>query len=384
MALHKIAVFDYKIRATNPIGGCHLRMLRDLSGKFSFTVFAVEFDNPCPERIEWVRIPAPTRPLALLFLVYHVLAPICYLLHCWRRGVRFDLLQGVESNLSFGTVSYSQFCHRAYLRNHWNATRASGVRGYLRWLDHWLHAVVEPWIYRRVAKIVVPSQGLAAELVQEYPFALGKVVVVPNPVDIARMARPENFERERFRAGVGAAAYDTLLVFAALGHFERKGLPMVLEAMTRHGEELKLVVVGGEPALVSSYRARAASLGLGNRVHFAGMQTDLRPFLWAADAFVFPSAYETFSLVAVEAAAAGTPVILTRFHGMGDFIQNGENGILTERSVDAIAAALAGFAAMTPQRRLAMGRQAQTDVDRFRTENFSREWHRFYGAYALG
>src|SRR5262245_66221895 len=115
----RIAVFDYRIVPTNPIGGCHLRMLAGLSREHEFTVFAVEFENPDPARIRWVRVPAIKRPMALLYLSFHVLAPLCYLLERIRRGARYDLKQMVESHLSFGDVSYSQFCHRAYLKEQW-------------------------------------------------------------------------------------------------------------------------------------------------------------------------------------------------------------------------------------------------------------------------
>ncbi|WP_211322024.1 hypothetical protein, partial [Brockia lithotrophica] len=113
----RIAIFDYKIIPTNPIGSCHLRMLARLCEEHEFTVFAVEFENPCPERIRFVRIPVPTRPLALLFMTYHLVAPLAYLWYRLRIGARFDLVQIVESNLFFGDVSYAHFCHRAYLRD---------------------------------------------------------------------------------------------------------------------------------------------------------------------------------------------------------------------------------------------------------------------------
>ena len=74
----RIAIFDYKITRNNPTGSCHLAMLRALAAEHDFTVFAVEFENPCPEKIRFVRVPSPTRPLALLFLVYHFMAPLCY------------------------------------------------------------------------------------------------------------------------------------------------------------------------------------------------------------------------------------------------------------------------------------------------------------------
>ncbi len=95
----RIAVFDFKITHNNPIGSCHLAMLRALAAEHEFTVFAVEFDNPCPEKIRFMRVPAPKRPLALLFVVYHFMAPLCYLLYRIRGGPRFDLVQALESNL---------------------------------------------------------------------------------------------------------------------------------------------------------------------------------------------------------------------------------------------------------------------------------------------
>ena len=71
----RIALFDYKIIPTNPIGSCHRRMLMGLSREHEFVVFAVQFDNPDPDRIRFVRVPVPTRPLALLFIAFHLLAP---------------------------------------------------------------------------------------------------------------------------------------------------------------------------------------------------------------------------------------------------------------------------------------------------------------------
>src|SRR3954468_19743547 len=108
----RIAVVDYMVTETSPIGGCHLRMIRGLYQEHDFTVFAVKFDNPAPDRIKWVRVPAPTRPLAALFVMFHILVPL--LLWIERlRGARFDLVQVVESNALGGSVSYAQFCHRA-------------------------------------------------------------------------------------------------------------------------------------------------------------------------------------------------------------------------------------------------------------------------------
>ena len=238
-------MFDYRVVRTNPVGGCHLRLLRALASEHQFTVFSVEFDNPDPERIEWVRIPAPMRPLALLFVVFHLLAPIYYAFYRLRTGKRFDLVQMVESNLSFGDVSYAHFCHTAYLKDHWKESQASGLRGIFRRLDHGLHAAMERFALRHARKIVVPSSGLAKELARAFPFTAQKIEVISNAVDVQELERPLSFDRNSFRSGRGFGTKDAVFLFAALGQFERKGLPLLLDALKEiHSEYTKLMVLG--------------------------------------------------------------------------------------------------------------------------------------------
>ena len=147
----------------------------------------------------------PQRPLALLFVCFHVVAPLCYLLHRLRHRARFDLVQMVESNLCFGDISYAHFCHRAYYEDHRHKTGGSGLLYRLRVLDHLLHAWMEPWVFRTVKMIVVPSEGLARELKQRYPKAADKITILSNPVDVERMRRPADFDRESFRQKHGLA-----------------------------------------------------------------------------------------------------------------------------------------------------------------------------------
>src|ERR1700722_17856366 len=89
----EIAIFDYSVRPDNAMGGCHLRMLEGLSDKYTFAVFAVEFENPAPARINFVRIPAPKRPTILLSTVFHLLAPLFYWSYRLKHRLRFDLVE---------------------------------------------------------------------------------------------------------------------------------------------------------------------------------------------------------------------------------------------------------------------------------------------------
>lgn len=379
----RIAVFDYKVVRNNPIGSCHLRMLEGLSAEHDFVVFAVEFENPNPARIRFVRIPVPTRPLALLFVAYHLLAPIRYWLFRMSGGGRFDLIQSVESNcLLRADIDYAHFCHRRFLKVHWPGLKSRGLRSVLRWWDHFLHSICEPIVYRRARRVVVPSRGLQRELVEEFPITADKLSVLANPVRIDHMRKPVDFDRSATRRRLGLADDDLVLVFTALGHFERKGLPLLLEALSElRQSNLKLLVVGGEADLVKNYQAKVDAMGLTARVVFAGMQKDVRPFLWMADAFTLPSAYEVFPLVVLEAAAAGVPIIVTPLNGVEEFCVNGVNGVVIERSAAAVRAGIERFAAMSPDARAQLGSRAQQDVLKYSVEAFHANWRNTYERY---
>jgi glycosyltransferase involved in cell wall biosynthesis len=372
----RIAIFDYRITRNNPIGSCHLAMLRALGAEHEFTVFAVEFDNPNPEKIRFIRVPSPTRPLALLFVVYHFMAPLCYCLYRLRGGAKPDLVQALESNLGFGDLLYSHFCHGMYLKHHWKKSGARGLRGAFRWLDHELHAWMERFTYPRAKYVVVPSRGLARELKEEFPYIEDKLTVLPNPISLDRLQVPPDFDRQAFRHSLGIDEQDLVGLFVALGQFERKGLPLLMQALGTPGmERFKLIVVGGESDLIARF---GANYQLGDRVKFVGMQSDVRPYLWSSDVFVFPSLYETFSLVTYEAAASGLPIVVSQLYGVEDLLVDGDNGFLIETSVAGVRTGLERILNLSPDDRYAMGQRARLAASACSEEHFVDAWRAFY------
>jgi glycosyltransferase involved in cell wall biosynthesis len=373
----RIAIFDYSVRSDSAMGGCHLRMLEGLCDLYDFTVFALDFENPRPDRIDFVRIPAPKRPTILLSIVYHLVAPILYLTYRIKHRVRFDLVERMEVYTFLGRVSYVHFCYRTYLKRHWIKSRQPGVRGLLLSLDHASRAfVLEPLLYRFARKLIVPSQGLARELEESYPFAKSKIHLLPNSANFWHLSQPPaSFDRDRLRQQYGFGAEDVVLVFIALGQFERKGLPQLLEAIKLPGKtHIKLLIVGGSSHWIHEYGRMSEQLGIGAQVAFAGMQRDVAPFLWAADIFSFPSLYETFCLVALESAAAGCAILITRLNGVEDYIRDGESGIFIERTPDSIARGIAELDAMGPTGRKRLGDAAQQAAREYTVEVFVKKW----------
>lgn len=378
----RIAIFDYRTIARNPAGSCHLALLRALAREHEFTVFSVQFENPDPQRITWVRVPVPLRPMALLFIAFHLFAPIIYLWHRLTSRKAFDLVQSVESNLGFGELIYAHFSHTTYLKA--KHAGASGTRGVLRWADHALHAMLEPLRFRSAKRLVVPSRGLEQELQSEFKLAKTKIEVIANPIAVQRFEDSKSFDRQAFRAGMNLDPSDVVCVFIALGHFERKGLPVLLEAMrSPELDAIRLIVVGGEPDLIRTYIARASRMGIDSHVRFVGFQQDARPYLWCADAFILPSSYETFSLAAYEAAAAGLPVIAPPLNGISDLLVDGQTGFLIEPTIDSISGALLRLLQTPLTERMKIGLRAQQSAAAYSTERFVESWKDLYRRWPM-
>jgi glycosyltransferase involved in cell wall biosynthesis len=143
-------------------------------------------------------------------------------------------------------------------------------------------------------------------------------------------------------------------------------------------DDLHLVVLGGGAQVIAPWRKRAEMMGLARSVTFVGVQPDPRPFYWAADGFVFPSRYEVFSMVCLEAAAAQLPLLATRINGTEEFLEDGRNGLVLLPEVDSVASSLDRFRQMSREDRERMGIEARRSVMQFSLANFESAWRSFY------
>lgn len=336
-----IAVMDLSVTKNSPAGSCVLAEVIGLADEYDITVFSDDFDNERPDRVRWVRVPLPRRPGILRYVVFHLMARFALKRHARERGQPPLLIQATQGQYVGADICYAHFCHRAYLRDRWQSQTASGWLRLLRWLGYRYNAHFEELAFRRTRLVVTPSRGLGSEIEQTYPFLQGRVHAIPNPIDVSAFARPADFDRQAQRRALALNEVHHMLCFAALGDFSRKGLALILQAMSQ--ESLKatsLIVVGGRPGEIADFQRQAATLGLAGRVAFTGFQKDVRPYFWAADLFVFPSIYETFALVVMQAMAAGMPVVTTRLHGVEEYAIDGQNALIVERDATAIAQAI--------------------------------------------
>lgn len=169
------------------------------------------------------------------------------------------------------------------------------------------------------------------------------VTVIPHGVDLERFRPPTEAERETARAKLTLDDEHRVALF--VGHELRwKGLPLLIDALVQATTVL-LLVVGGNAKTLPMMQQRAERLGVADRVLFVGVHTDIRPFLAAADMFVLPSSYESYSLVITEALASGVPVIATRVGCAPELVRNGETGYLVDADPTPLAERMEQIAA---------------------------------------
>jgi glycosyltransferase involved in cell wall biosynthesis len=385
LPLVRIALFDQVVAPENPAGSRDQRIVEQLADEHEFTLFsnAVVLEDGPRRAVAHVSVPTVRRPALASYLAYLV-GSLCAYAAARARGRRFDVKHVTNCGFPSADVYYAHFCHRAYLRDVWPLVRGTvSPRMVHAWVTHLMRTAVETRLVRRARVIVAPSEGLKRDIGRVYPGSLDKIKVIQNTVDLARFSPPETFDPQSVRARLQTAPGETAFVFVALGHFERKGLPLLLEALARSDGSLdgaRLWVVGGEPDLVRAYRRTAENAGVAHRVSFAGKADDVRPYLWSADAFVSPSHYEAFSLGLLEAAGAGLPLLASRISGSEELLVDGVNGFELELSGAGVAAGMARFLALDGEGRAALRRAARASVEPLQPERFDAAWRELYAS----
>ncbi len=186
---------------------------------------------------------------------------------------------------------------------------------------------VEWWLTYEAWRVIVCSRYMEGELKYIFQLPSDKITVIPNGV------RPENFEppeNNRVRRDFYAAPEEKIVFY--VGRLVReKGVQVLLEAIPQVLARVPNVkfIIGGKGPYEGELRALAANLGVSSRVYFTGYVDDeVRNALYHwADVAVFPSLYEPFGIVILEAMAARTPVVATDTGGISEIIEHGLDGL---------------------------------------------------------
>ena len=162
-------------------------------------------------------------------------------------------------------------------------------------------------LYGRSDLIVVPAEGLKADLTGAFKINAAKIKVIYNPIDLEliaeRAAEPLPGQFKGFFQGPVLLAAGSLTIQKGQGHLLR-----VFNEIRKSRPDLKLIILGEGP-LRAYLEELVDSYGLEDVVLLPGFMANPFQFMGRADLFVLPSIFEGFPNVLVEAMACGLPVV---------------------------------------------------------------------------
>lgn len=188
-------------------------------------------------------------------------------------------------------------------------------------------------------RFVAVSESVGRSLVEKEKTRPGLIKVIHNGINTQKFYRSKDPAGDRRRLGLTPDGF--LIGLVARCSPEKGGGDWVkaMGELCRRSLKVQGVVVGDGPEL-ATWKTLAAAEGVADRIRFVGMQTDVAPWLAVMDVLVCPSIQESFGLAALEAQAAGVPVVATRVDGFIEMLNEGEDALLVrpESSADLAAA----------------------------------------------
>jgi glycogen(starch) synthase len=206
-----------------------------------------------------------------------------------------------------------------------HATEAGRHSGWINGaISHQVHAL-ESWLVRESDSLIACSASMRDEITALFGPGLADIHVIRNGIDAATWP----FARRRRRTGPPRLLYVGRLEYEKGIHDAIAALPRIRR--THPGTTL---TIAGEGTLgdwlveqARRHRVLRATTFLGQIDHGR-----LLGLLHDADAIVLPSHYEPFGIAALEATAAGTPLVTSTAGGLAEAVVNGQTGVSYART----------------------------------------------------
>lgn len=177
-----------------------------------------------------------------------------------------------------------------------------------------------PWIVEiesmgmeNAERIITVSNYMKSQIVQRYGIPEEKIDVIHNGIDI------NEYREEKIEFGIP----EKVVLF--LGRLTvQKGPDYFLYAAKKVLEIEKNIrfIIVGKGYMLPELIQKSVELGIADKVHFTGYVEDVDSFYRMADLYVMPSVSEPFGIVALEALARGTPVIVSKQSGVSEVINH--------------------------------------------------------------
>lgn len=255
--------------------------------------------------------------------------------------------------------------------------------------------IVEKITYRFANRVYPNSFGLKDFILSHKLCSKSKIKVIgkgsSNGIDTDYFNTTDEIKQQAQNLKKKYSINDDEFVFCFVGRIVKdKGIKELHRAFVKLlSENENSIAYGCKLLIVGKYEDNLSPISLDTKDFFennsniimAGYQTDIRPFLELADAFVFPSYREGFPNVVMQAGCFGLPAIVTNINGSNEIITHGENGLIVEKK-DSHALYLAMSQLINDKQKLLSLRK---DTRNKIVANFDRkkQWEMVYEEYLL-
>ena len=344
----EVALVVHDFDRNNGQGRYCVELVRHLRDRCRFIVYSNTADPEELAHIDWRPVPA--------WRGRHLTTVFTFLAGAERklRGAQHDVVHAQGLSSWQADIITVHMVNAARLRRLPPAARSK---------DRLFSAIVTPlerafYRQRRARHAIVMARRLGVELAEEYGWDR-PVSVIPHGTDAVRF-RPSHGKEERaeVRARYGLAEEGRTWLFMGEA---LKGLREVITQLPAF-PRVRLLVVSR--SAVDAHRALARQLGVAGRITFLGFDASPELAFRAVDAFIYPSAYDPFGMVATEAMASGLPVVLGREMGAAELVRHGHDGLLCDPMSPESLREQLGRLEADPATAATMGRTARATIGR--------------------
>ena len=317
----KIAIPIFSFSKDGGIERHTYELVKKISADHEIHIFSNRIENKDNLKIIWHKIPAVN--FSILKSPSFVLLNSLML-----RMEKFDIIynNGCGATLVQDVIT-SASCHRAWMEE----TKKEGLKKHFLNPLHYWTVFIESLNYKNgnYRKVIAISNFIKKHLINYHQIPEDRITVIYHGVNLDEF-NPQRKEESgsSIRKKYSLSPDDTVLLFVG-NEFKRKGLKFVFEAMKiLNNSNLKLLVAGnGE---IKAFKALANELGILNNIIFTGYCSDISMLFAASDIFVFPSTFDAFGLVVLEAMASGIPAIVSGSTGASEIIDSGSDGFVVD------------------------------------------------------